>query len=340
MIRYFALFFLLFISTVFRGQNNGINERSYAFGQIFTGFRYGLNSNLEPRAAFDFNQGIIGYYHQLNEKISGKIMYDVTRTTHLYGIYDTSGNSLSYSYFEGSKYTAYLKMAEIRWDLSEILTFRVGQLLSNQYLTFQDKFWGYRYIDVTFQEKFRLGMPADFGFQVDVKMKDKFLNQFSVVNGEGPFRYQDGGGKFLFSNTIRYTPVKNLTARLYTDIAQKPDTGSHLDNKYVIAGFLGYKCDKFMAGGEYLYISNWQYSHEQSVDGFSIFGSLNIYPKISLLGRYDYVYFNLSGSTSNVNYYIAGIHYEPYQKFYISTNFRYYSPDELPMVYANFGLFL
>lgn len=338
--RLLPLCVLVFLPLFLLAQDEEKSEKSYAFGQIFTGFRYGLNDNYKPQASFDFSQGIIGFSHQYNEMISGKIMYDVTRTTHFYGIYDTAGNSLSYSYFEGSKYTAYLKLAEIKLDLNEVFTFRAGQLLNTQYLTFQDKFWGYRYIDVTFQEKYRLGMPADFGVQADINIKGKFLDQVSVVNGEGPFRYQDEGGKFLFSNNMQYTPVKNLTAKLYTDLSQKPDTGSNLDNKFVVAGFLGYKCEKFMAGGEYISVSNYLYSSEKSVKGFSFYGSVLVFPKISVVGRYDFVHFDLAGSKSDVNYYIAGIHYEPHKKLYLSTNFRYYSPDKLPMIYANFGLFL
>ena len=159
-------------------------KNSYAFGQIYTAFRYGFKDTYKPQAAFEFNQGILGYFNQISEKVSGKIMLDVTRTTNILSITDSAGNPMTYDYFEGSKYTAYLKMAEIKWDISECFSLRVGELLNTQYLTFQDKFWGYRYVDVTYQEKFRLGMPADFGIQFDYKYKDKLINQFSVVNGE------------------------------------------------------------------------------------------------------------------------------------------------------------
>ena len=170
------------------------DEDYYVFAQIFTDFRYSFN-DYNPKAAFDFKQGILGYKHQWAGKLTGTIMFDVTRTTHLYDITDSAGNHLNYSYFEGSKYTAYLKMAEIKWDINKMFTLRVGQLLSTQYLTFQDRFWGYRYIDVTYQERWRLGMPADFGAQFDINVGDKLVNQISVVNGEGPFRHQDENGK-------------------------------------------------------------------------------------------------------------------------------------------------
>jgi hypothetical protein len=44
------------------------DEKSYVFGQIFTDFQYGLKDTYKPRAAFRFNQGIIGYKHTFSDK--------------------------------------------------------------------------------------------------------------------------------------------------------------------------------------------------------------------------------------------------------------------------------
>jgi hypothetical protein len=314
------------------------DKSSYVFGQIYAGFRYGFNPDFKPQAAFDFNQGIIGYVHQLSEKLSGKILYDVTRTTHIYEITDTSGNQLNYAYFEGSKYTAYLKMAEIKWDINQYFTFRVGQLLTTQYLTFIDRFWGYRYVDVTFQEKFGLGMPADFGAQLDFKIKDKFVNQFSIVNGEGPFRYQDINSKFIYSNNIQFYPTEKITLKLYTDYGPASDTGTNAAPKSVISGFAGYKTDRFRIGAEYTYVFNYGFVKDINYYGLSVFGSVVINDKFQALARYDNLNLEIPVNFENTNYYIVGFQYEPVNKFTTSLNFRYYSADDLPFIYANFGL--
>ena len=314
------------------------DKKSYVFGQIYAGFRYGFNPDFKPQAAFEFNQGIIGYSHKLSEKLSGIIIYDVTRTTHIFEIIDTSGNQLDYSYFEGSKYTAYLKMAEIKWDINQHFTFRVGQLLTTQYLTFIDRFWGYRYVDVTIQEKFRLGMPADFGAQLDFKIKDKFVNQFSIVNGEGPFRYQDMNSKFIYANNIQYYPTEKITLKLYTDYGPASDTGVNAAPKGVVSGFAGYKTDRFRIGAEYTYVFNYGFVKDIDYYGLSVFGSVVINDKFQALVRYDNLSLDISTNFENTDYYIVGFQYEPVNKFTTSLNFRYYSNDELPFVYANFGL--
>jgi len=314
------------------------NKDSYPFAQIFTGFRYGLKDDYKPQAAFIFNQGIIGYFHQLAPSVSGKIMFDVTRTTNIISITDSSGQSLVVNYFEGSKYTVYLKMAEIKWDINDYLALRVGQLLNTQYLTFQDPFWGYRYIDVTFQERFRFGMPADFGAQLDVKVGDKFLNQFSVVNGEGPFRHQDLNGKFIFSDNIQYSPVKNLTLKIYGDYGPAIDTGSAYGDKWVISFFAGYKTTKFRIGWELDFVNNYNWNVNQDHSGFSVFGGWNFIGKFDVLARYDHLQIKTPSDIRKLDYYIVGFQYEPVKMLTTSINFRYLSEGNQPFIYANFGL--
>ena len=339
---FYTIVFLLFVSGAITAQNTSQtitkDKSSYAFGQIYTSFYYGFKDTYKPRAAFQFNQGIIGYKHIFSEKLSGIIMFDVTRTTHFYEITDTAGNQLNYKYFEGSKYTAYLKMAEIKWTINDYLIFRVGQLLSTQYLTFQDKFWGYRYVDVTMQEKFRMGMPADFGAQLDFKYKDKFLNQFSVVNGEGPFRHQDINSKFLYSDNIQYYPTDKITLKLYADYSPASDTGADKTFKSVISGFAGYKTSKFRIGTEYSYVFNYTYTEDIDYNGISVYGSVVLNDKFQVLARYDHLDMKLKEETRHLNYYIAGFQYEPIAKFTTSLNFRYYSVEYLPFIYASFGL--
>ncbi len=314
------------------------DEKAYVFGQIYTDFQYCFKDTYKPQAAFRFNQGIIGYKHTFSEKLSGTVMYDVTRTTHFFEITDTAGNKLDYSYFEGSKYTAYLKMGEIKWQINDLFTFRVGQLLSTQYLTFQDKFWGFRYIDVTMQEKFRMGMPADFGAQLDFHYKKKFLNQFSVVNGEGPFRHQDLNSKFLFSNNIQYHPIEKMTLKLYVDYSPVSDTSAGMTDKSVVSGFVGYKTKKYRLGAEYNYVSNYAYIEGNDYSGISFYASWMLNEKFWLLGRYDNLYRSIAIENKQIDYYILGFQYEPVSKFTTSVNFRYYSVDSLPFVYASFGL--
>ena len=181
-------------------------------------------------------------------------------------------------------------------------------------------------------------MPADFGAQVDFKLKDKLLNQFSVVNGEGPFRYQDINGKFLYSNNIQYYPTDRITLKFYADYSPHSDTGSSAADKSVISGFVGYKTDRYRIGAEYTYVFNYGYSKNLDYYGYSIYGSVVLNEKFQVLARYDQLDMNIIENGDFVHYYLAGFQFEPVKMFTMSLNYRYYSIDKLSFIYANFGL--
>jgi len=313
-----------------------ITDKSIVFGRIYTGFYYGIKNNIEPRAAFGLSTGIIGLKHNFNDKIIGTIILDVTRTTHAISVSDSSNIPQNVSYFEGSKYTAFLKMAEIKWNINKNFALRFGQLLNTQYLTFQDKFWGYRYIAVTYQEMYRYGMPADFGAQFDYQIKGKLLNSISVVNGEGPFRYQDDNAKFLVSNNLQVYPIDGLTLKLYVDYQPPSDTTPGLKPRQVMSWFAGYKQDKYRIGAEYNYIFNATYAPGEDYSGVSLYSTYKFSSKWEVLARFDYIEKGLNINSGK--YVIVGFQYKAWEILETSINYRYFMPGEIHQIYANFGL--
>ncbi|MCK5169551.1 MAG: hypothetical protein KAQ75_06710, partial [Bacteroidales bacterium] len=271
----------------------------------------------------------------LSENVSAIIIFDVTRTTKDIVVTDTStGAPLNVSYFEGSRYTAFLKMAEIKYSINENLDLKAGQLLNTQYLTFIDKFWAYRYIYVTFQEAYRFGNPADFGMQLDFK-NEKYLNSISVVNGEGPFRHQDENGTLLISNNLQYYPVKGLTLKLYADYAPSPDETTSI-SKSAISAFIGYKHENYRIGGEYNYVRNYGFMDGIDYYGASLYGTYKLKDNLELLARWDYI--NQSIYVKERNFIIIGYQYQPVKNYFMSINIRHLMPDGNTQLYVNLGI--
>ena len=105
-----------------------------------------------------------------------------------------------------------------------------------------------------------------------------------------------------------------------------------------MAGFVGFKTKRFRVGGEYSYVFNYGFVKDINYYGLSIFGSVVINDKFQALARYDHLSLDTSTNFENTDYYILGFQYEPVNKFTTSLNFRYYSNNDLPFIYANFGL--
>ncbi|HBS85655.1 MAG: hypothetical protein A2W91_14170 [Bacteroidetes bacterium GWF2_38_335] len=308
------------------------NLKSSVFANIYAGFYYGLNENSSPRSAFNMPTAILGYKREISEKVNAIILYDVTRTTN-FGYTDSSGIS---GYFEGSKYTAFLKMAQIDWKIKKFLELSVGQMLNEQYLTVQDKWWDHRYVDVTFQEKFKFGMPADFGARLKYTYKDKIRFSLTAVNGEGPFKYQDADARFLFSGNIEYLPSEKIMVKLYCDHQTiKADSSSV---RSAVSVFAGFRNKKVMAGAEYNLLQNVDFTDNENNDysGISLYSGYKINWKTEVFGRFDL--FSLVTGLDNVNYYIFGFQYTPAPAYNISINFRNYTPANMPQLFANFGI--
>lgn len=306
------------------------------FSSIFFSHYISINDNVTPRSAFEMPTALLGYSATLAENLKATIVFDATRTTSDIQVFDADGNELDVNYFSGSKYTTFLKMAEIYYSVNEYVDLRVGQLLNTQYLTLQDKFWGYRYVYFTLQEAHRYGSPADFGAQVDFKFGNVLLNQVSVTNGDGPFKHQDADGGFLFSNNLEVRPLDNLILKLYTDYAPAPmNTGK---DKYTVSAFAGFKTELFRVGFEFSKLYNAGFAYNRDFYGYSLFGSLSLGKRVDLFARYDYINKSNVYNVTNGHFLLGGVQYKPHKNLFCSVNFRSLNPGEKGWVYTSFGV--
>ncbi len=308
------------------------NDKGKLFANIYPGFNFRFDDN-KPKSGFVLTTALIGYKRKLADKVTGTIIFDVTRTTNDIQVTDSSGNQLNVSYFEGSKYTAFLKMAEINWQFHEQFSLSVGQLLNTQYLTFQDKFWAHRYVEVTFQELNRFGAPADFGMRLKYQPLEKLALYLGAFNGEGPFRKQDTESNFLACANIEYKPINELMLKFY--YGNQSSSADSLNAKNIYSAFVGFDKKKYRLGLEYDYVQKADF-YDAEWSGLSAFAYYQLNEQFELFYRYDYI--GESATYSNVSYHIAGVQYKPVENFFISTNYRYFSEGDANMIYLNFGL--
>jgi hypothetical protein len=305
---------------------------------IFASFYTTANGNTTPKSAFGMPTALLGYSATMQNRVKGTLIFDVYRTTNNISVTDSNGNFLNVNYNEGSKYTVFLKLAEIKYSPTPFLDLHFGQILNTQYLTTQDKFWGYRYVYFTFQEIHRYGNPADFGFQADLKFGNKILNQMSITNGEGPMKFQDENGKFLFSNNLEVYPLKGLLLKLYADYAPKPDTSAISREKNTISIFAGYKNEKFRLATEWNKVWNYNYRQNSDFYGISTFGSYALGKQFNMFLRYDYVNKSVPLNLDKAHIVLFGVEYEPLDNFQCAFHVRNVSQGKLVTLNVNVGL--
>ena len=84
----------------------------------------------------------------------------------------------------GSAYTAFLKIASLKWKTSDKLTLNLG-MVGTKNFKFMEKAWGRRYIEKSAQDKYKWASSADAGVTADYKVSDNISIDAQVLNGEG-----------------------------------------------------------------------------------------------------------------------------------------------------------
>lgn len=260
--------------------------------QVFGNFDSNLSEGANQKYRFWIGRAHFGYQYSFSEQWQAKIVLDAGRpTTAGYAIvYDSLMNPV-YSQLElneGSYYTMTLKFASLEWKPADNITLQAGSVLLNHFIT-QEKFWGYRYVAQTFQDRY-FGLPsADLGFIGYYKVNKKFGFDFSLTNGEGFRSDQDWTGSVKIASGIDFNPFKFLQTRIYYEYF-KQNSGGLITEQQMFSAFAGYRFrNKFRIGAEYNYRLNHLFVKNLDIDGVSVFGSFTISKKLEYFLRYDYL---------------------------------------------------
>jgi hypothetical protein len=234
--------------------------------EIFTDFHVNFNDTTK-HTGFALNRAYFGYQFLPEGNFSAKIIVNIGSPDEL---------------AEGSKPRryAYFREASLAWA-NDKLTIAMG-ITGTRMFSFQQTFWGKRYIANTYQSINGYGFVADLGIAVDYIINDILRADLTVMNGEGYSDLQiDDNVRTSLGFTI--APVRQIAIRVYGDIQRQQGLWQP-----VAIGFLGYKNDYFYIGGEISYKSNIDLVKGHHAWGVSATGGFSPSEKIEVFGRYDY----------------------------------------------------
>ncbi len=188
--------------------------------QVFGNFDYNATRNAQKTYGFWFGRAHFGYQYHFSKHLLGKVIIDAGRPTTVGTLTVTNafGDTLNVTSTskEGSYYTMTLKFASLEWEITDAITLQASAILQNHYIT-QEKFWGYRYLAETFQDRYYHIPSADLGFIACFKPANTISFDIALTNGEG-FRYnQDDYGDVKLAGGVDFNPIKGLQTRFYTD---------------------------------------------------------------------------------------------------------------------------
>jgi hypothetical protein len=304
-------------------------ERFFASGQpilrVFSNFHIGLSGE-DTQSAFELERAYLGYQMDLSKAFSAKIVMDV-------------GSPDDISEFSKIRRYGYFKNACLTYKY-DFLQVDFG-LIDMQHFKLQEQFWGHRYIEKSFADRYKFGPSADLGMDLIFEITPKIRVDLTVSNGEGYTNLQrDDILKTALG--IESELFKDFFVRIYSDLMKDEimeSTG---------AFFAGYKFKKiFTVGAEYNWKLNEDFKDGYNRRGYSAYGSYFLPYNLEVFARYDFVGSNIPEDADRPwslaidgSSLIGGIQYQPIPKVRIALSYRDWYPyasdmENLAYIYFN-----
>ncbi len=278
------------------------------FVKIFTNYNTTFSDG-KSASAFEVDRVYFGYEYAFSKNFSGKANFDIG---------DPGFGKL--------QMTAYVKYAYLQYNKNNFKV-NFGLISTNQF-SLQENFWGYRYLEKSYQDAYKINASADLGASIAYKFNDIISADMIIANGEG-YKNLQSDSTFRTGFGITITPVKKLIARVYYDFSTKESTQSS------VAAFLGYEARNFTLGVEYNKMFNAKFKENYDLGGTSFYATVKASKKLKLFARYDQLNSNtLAGDTNDWNLakdgqlFIAGIEYAPVKGVKIAPNFKGWNPND------------
>ena len=234
--------------------------------EIFTDFHYNFNDTTR-HTGFSLNRAYFGYQFIPGDHFTAKIILNAGSPEDL----ATGSSPRRYAFF---------REASLKWENGK-LSITAG-MTTAMVFSFQQNFFGKRYIAKSFQLLNGYGTDADLGAVAEYKFSEIISCDVTIMNGEGYSNIQiDDHLKTSLGFTI--APQSHLVIRLYGDCIHKDGIWQPL-----AIGFIGYKNDKITIGGDINYKSNSDLVKGHHIWGISSTGAVSISKKTELFLRYDF----------------------------------------------------
>ena len=242
-----------------------VKVSGYGFGDA-----YGLidhhDAKVENQTGFWIRRAYLTVDSKVSDTWSARLRFEVNSP----GDFTTSG-----------PLDPYVKDAYLAWkDGGRELYLGISPTPSFDFI---EGFWGYRHIEKTPLDLYRMAGSRDFGVAYKGTAHDgKVFYHAMLGNGSGVNSETNEGKKGMFSLGFNLTDA--LTAQLYADYEDRPNSG----NRTTYQGFLAWNGERSHYGLLYAWQNREvQGGPDKPVSVASIFGAWDLTEKSTLVARYD-----------------------------------------------------
>jgi len=267
-------------------------------GKIYSNYSTTVSGSPE-KSGFAVERAYLGYTYNLSSEFSSRVLLDI-------GSDADNGRD------------AFFKNAVVYYTKNNL---KIGFGLQDTYnFKMQEKVWGKRYIDKSFQDVYNFAYSADLGATAQYTAGDISFD-LGLYNGEG---YK----KTTNNNELRGS--LGVTASLLDNKLLLRASDDYMEDTVAtnsIALFAGYMDDNFSIGGEYNMQTIFAKTADLDKSGLSLYAAANVSKKGSLFGRFDLLQVDNSVTKVDAKMIIFGYEHKLLKNLSASANYRHYMAD-------------
>lgn len=224
---------------------------------------------------------------------------------------------------DDSETNLFVKKAYVQGDFDKAARLRIGSA-DMPWIPFVEGYYGYRYVEPTLTDRLHYANSADWGLHLSGDLGSGFGYAVSVVNGKG-YKNPGRSKNVDFAGRIGFSPVDGMIIALGGYSGKRGDetyttSTDHSANRGDL--LVAYSSKQFRLGGEYFSAKNWgnvTTPYEDKSDGYSVWGSVAVAPKVNLFVRYDNAKLSKDvDPKAKDTYYNAGVEFDVTKGFLLS----------------------
>ena len=328
-----------------RAQSAG-EIKGYMFGDYYSVLKH-HDANIDGRHGFWFRRIYLTYDSQLSEKIKMRLRLEMNSPG------DFTSSSKLEAYVKDAYLSAKLGGQELMLGIMPTPTFGFNL----------EKNWGYRSLEKTPLDLYKMAPSRDFGIGLKGDLDKKKMVSYFLFFGNGASYKGETDKHKKFYGALAFKPVEGLILEVYGDYEPKPNDTTY----FTYQGLAGYGSDWGRIG---LLYARRHYKEEVAAPGtdidrdydvFSGFVIIKVGSSVEFIARYDKTSgsgFEQNFSGSEISYVpfaddnpfslvIGGISWELAKNFWLIPNVKYVFYDEPAApavkpddnVYANLSFF-